>query len=157
MRKPQSKKARKLSRRHRRDQPLVEFPEGKPVRLTLSYDHPKSGLSSRGRWWRYAVEGGYFFAEPALQGILEPLGLRKGDAIEVTNLGGGRWQARRPGREQGQAAAPESPTVRADDLLDALKSAALIAATVPLEAALKQGWKSEDVRALGITLYLARQ
>ena len=67
----------------------IKFEIGKPRKMTLSFDKPKTGTNEYGNWYMYGFKSDInsdedcFFATPTLHVMIQTLGAKEGDEITI--------------------------------------------------------------------------
>ena len=68
----------------------IKFQIGKPRKLTLGFDTPKTGTNNYGNWYMYGFKNGdlsseedCFFATDTLHAMIQTLGAKEGDEVDI--------------------------------------------------------------------------
>ena len=133
----------------------MELQLGQPIRLKLIRNEPLIGENGHGKYFMYAVmndagEELVWFSPSQAHDIIQSQQLKAGSEIIVKLTGKNKVEA----SILGKAAEPEhqeKTDSKKDVMIQSMRDAADILAAVP-----DLGFRAEDARAIGLSLFIAR-
>ena len=139
--------------------PKVEITElNKPIKLTLLRNEPITGKNSYGEYHLYPVKDEQnnelsFFAPDDVHSVLAEHKLKSGDEFILTRVengkkGSSKLQVSIMGKES--TLEPTQDKLK-EIMVQSMKDAAEVVAAVP-----DLGFRAEDARAIGLSLFIAR-
>ena len=138
------------------NRPKVELQLNQPIRLKIIRNEPLIGENGHGKYCMYAVtnEAGeelVWFAPAPAHEVIQSQQLKAGSEIIVKPTGKNKVEV----SILGKAAEPEQATKSSDSrkevMIQSMRDAADILAAVP-----DLGFRAEDARAIGLSLFIAR-
>jgi hypothetical protein len=138
------------------NRPKVELQLNQPIKLKLLRNEPLIGENGHGTYYMYAVtnEAGeelVWFAPSPAHDVIQSQQLKAGSEIIVKLTGKNKVEV----SILGKAAEPEQPAKSSDSrkevMIQSMRDAADILAAVP-----DLGFRAEDARAIGLSLFIAR-
>ncbi len=137
------------------NRPKVELQLNQPVRLKLLRNEPLIGENGHGKYYMYAVtnEAGeelVWFAPSPAHEVIQSQQLKAGSEIIVKLTGKNKVEVSILGMAAEPEHAPKADSLK-DVMVQSMKDAAEILSAVP-----DLGFRAEDARAIGLSLFIAR-
>ena len=137
------------------NRPKVELQLNQPVKLKLLRNEPLIGENGHGTYYMYAVtnEAGeelVWFAPSTAHDVIQSQQLKAGSEIIVKLTGKNKVEVSILGKAAEPEHAPKADSLK-DVMVQSMKDAAEILSAVP-----DLGFRAEDARAIGLSLFIAR-
>jgi hypothetical protein len=137
------------------NRPKLELQLNQPIKLKLLRDQPLVGENGHGKYFMYGVtnEAGeelVWFAPATAHEVIQSQQLKAGSEIIVKLIGKNKVEVSILGKAAEPEHAPKPDSLK-DVMVQSMKDAAEILAAVP-----DLGFRAEDARAIGLSLFIAR-
>ena len=137
------------------NRPKVELQLNQPIKLKLLRNEPLIGENGHGKYFMYAVsnevdEELVWFAPATAHDVIQSQQLKAGSEIIVKLIGKNKVEVSILGKAAEPEHAPNSTDSRKDIMIQSMRDAADILAAVP-----DLGFRAEDARAIGLSLFIA--
>ena len=138
------------------NRPKVELQLNQPIKLKLLRMIPLIGENGHGAYYMYTVtnEAGeelVWFAPATAHEVIQSQRLKAGSEIIVKLTGKNKVEVSILGKAAEPEHAPNSTDSRKEIMIQSMRDAAEILAAVP-----DLGFRAEDARAIGLSLFIAR-
>ncbi len=137
------------------NRPKLELQLNQPIKLKLLRNEPLIGENGHGRYFMYAVtnEAGeelVWFAPSPAHDVIQSQQLKAGSEIIVKLTGKNKVEVSLLGKAAEQESASKVDNLK-DIMIQSMRDAGEILAAVP-----DLGFRAEDARAIGLSLFIAR-
>ena len=138
------------------NRPKLELQMNQPTRIKLLHDKPLEGTNGHGPYAMYGVENEageemVWFAPVSVHEVIQSQQMKKGSEIIVKLTGKNKVEVSILGKAAEPERALNSTDSRKEVMIQSMRDAADILAAVP-----DLGFRAEDARAIGLSLFIAR-
>jgi len=138
------------------NRPKLELQMNQPTKIKLLRNEPLVGENGHGKYFMYAVENEaneelVWFAPATAHDVIQSQQLKAGSEIIVKLVGKNKVEVSILGKAAEPEHTPNSTDSRKEIMIQSMRDAAEILAAVP-----DLGFRAEDARAIGLSLFIAR-